>query len=357
MNDSLYVIIMAGGIGSKFWPFSRNKHPKQFHDILGVGKTLLQLTVDRFKNVCPEENIFVVTNKDYKNLVTEQLPFLHEDQILLEPVSRNTAPCIAYATSKIYKNNPNSICIVAPADHKISNQEEFEKTIKSAVDFAKDKDILITLGVEPNRTDTSYGYIQYYVDDTNHVKKVKTFTEKPDFDLATTFIESGEFVWNTGIFVWRSDAILNNFVKDLPEIAEIFEESTPMYFTPQEHEYMKKTYSQCKSISIDYGILEKADNVYVMLCDFGWSDLSSWKTLHEQSYKNEQSNVISGNIMTYETTNCLIKAPGEKLVVVHGLDGYIVAEHDGVLMICKKENEELVKSFLVDIKTKNAYYL
>ncbi len=357
MKEHTYAIIMAGGIGSRFWPFSRNKHPKQFHDILGKGKTLLQETVERFSSLCPKENIYIVTNKDYNHFITEQLPFLHQDQILLEPMGKNTAPCIAYATAKISSKDPEAICIVAPADHVIDNQNKFEQKIQNALDYAYKNNVLITLGIEPNRPDTAYGYIQYREEDQTDFKKVKTFTEKPEIELAQTFIDSGEFVWNAGIFVWKNKSIIESFRLHMPEMLEVFEEGIPSYFTEREPEFLKTAYTQCKNISIDYGVLEKADNVHVLLCEIGWSDLGTWKALYEHSEKDENDNVIDGNVMLYETSDCIIKAPGEKLVLVQGLEGYIIAEHNGVLMICKKEDEQRVKKFVSDVKNNNPKFV
>lgn len=352
MNQHNYAIIMAGGIGSRFWPFSRVKNPKQFHDVLGTGKTLLQQTANRFSNVCPDENIFIVTNKDYVGLVKEQLPFLSDSQILAEPIGRNTAPCIGYACYKIYQKDPKANVVVAPSDHVIMKEHEFEERIKEALKETSENDILITLGIKPSRPDTGYGYIQYHEDNKPGIKKVKTFTEKPVLELAKKFIESGDFVWNAGIFIWNVNSIIKSIRQFLPEMAETFEEGVGKYWTPVEDQFIAKAYSQCKNISIDYGIMEKADNVYVMLSDFGWSDLGTWKSLYDLMEKNGDSNVVQGNIMTYNTKNCIIKTPQEKLVVVHGLEDFIVAEYDNVLMICKKEDEQKVKDFVADAKTK-----
>ena len=343
---------MAGGIGSRFWPFSRVKYPKQFHDVLGTGKTLLQQTASRFLNVCPKENIFIVTNRDYVGLVKDQLPYLANDQILAEPIGRNTAPCVGYACYKIREKNPNGNVVVAPSDHVILKENEFEERIKSALQQTADKDILITLGIKPSRPDTGYGYIQYLEDNKSEIKKVKTFTEKPVLELAKKFIESGDFVWNAGIFIWNVNSIVKSIEKFLPEMAETFEEGKGKYWTFNEEQFISNAYSQCKNISIDYGVMEKADNVYVMLSDFGWSDLGTWKSLYDIMQKNVDSNVVQGNVMTYSTKNCIIKTPQEKLVVVHGLEDFIVAEYDNVLMICKKEDEQKVKDFVADAKAK-----
>lgn len=353
-HSNNFVVIMAGGIGSRFWPFSRTKSPKQFHDVLGTGKTLLQQTADRFINVCPKENIYIVTNKDYKALVKEQLPYLSDDQILLEPIGRNTAPCVAYACYKIASKYPDANIVVSPSDHIVMKEQVFEDVILTALNETVDKDILITLGITPSRPDTGYGYIQYNESD-NVIKKVKTFTEKPQLEMAKTFIASGDFVWNAGIFVWNAQSVTSKIKQFLPEIAQIFEEGKSKYYTAAEEAYIDTAYSQCTNISVDFGIMEKADNVYVLLCEFGWSDLGTWKSLFEAQTKNDDNNVLDGTIMSYNTTNSIIKTPKDKLVVVQGLDGYIVAEYDGVLMICKKDEEQKVKDFVADVKAKKDF--
>jgi mannose-1-phosphate guanylyltransferase len=349
MNKNNFVVIMAGGIGSRFWPFSRTSFPKQFHDVLGTGKTMIQQTAERFENICPKENIFIVTNAFYKDLVKSQLPFLSDDQILCEPVGRNTAPCAAYACYKIYRKNPAANVVVAPSDHVILKETEFERRINLALDITAKDGVLITLGIKPSRPDTGYGYIQF-LEDTNETKKVKTFTEKPALELAEKFVESGDFLWNAGIFVWSANTVIKAFEKYLPDMAEIFSEGNHKYWSPDENNFIEKAYSQCKNISIDYGIMEKANNVYVLPSDFGWSDVGTWKSLYDVSNKNEEGNVVSGNTMLYDTKNCIVKTPFDKLVVIEGLDDYIVAEFDGVLMICNKNSEQRVREFVSDVK-------
>ncbi|MDO1444866.1 mannose-1-phosphate guanylyltransferase [Rhodocytophaga aerolata] len=357
MNRNNYVVIMAGGVGTRFWPFSRTNFPKQFHDVLGTGKTLLQQTAERFEGVCPSENIYIVTSQEYKELVQQQLPYLSAHQILLEPTRRNTAPCIAYACYKIAVKNPEANIVVAPADHIILKEQEFKDTIRKALAATAEQNILITLGIKPSRPDTGYGYIQYIPQSTSEIKKVKTFTEKPHLELAKKFIESGEFVWNSGIFIWNAQAIIQNFDQHLHEVAELFEEGKKVFYTDEEESYIKKTYSFCKNISIDYGIMEKSEEVYVLLSDFGWSDLGTWKSLYDVSEKDSSGNVIDGQVMTYNTTNCIIKTPKDRLVVAQGLEGYIVAEFDNVLLICKKDEEQKVKDFVADAKSKGAEYI
>ncbi|GAA4830430.1 mannose-1-phosphate guanylyltransferase [Algivirga pacifica] len=352
MNNN-YVIIMAGGIGSRFWPFSRQRYPKQFQDILGVGKTMIQQTVERFEEVCPLSNVYVVTSVEYYDLVKEQLPFLEDEQILLEPNRKNTAPCIAYACYKIAAKNPQANIVVSPADHVIMNVQEFRNTLNYVLDETKERDILVTLGIRPSRPDTGYGYIQVNDEaDTSigKLKPVKTFTEKPNYELAVSFITSGDFVWNAGIFIWNAQAIIKKFDELLPDIAAPFNEMRDKFYTDKEQEALKMAYYQCRSISIDYGIMEYADNVYVMRSDFGWSDLGTWKSLYEQAEKNRDENVLQGNIMTYETRETVVKTPQDKLVIVQGLQDYIVAEYDNVLLICQKDQEQRIKQFVSDVK-------
>jgi mannose-1-phosphate guanylyltransferase len=344
MNNN-YVIIMAGGVGTRFWPFSRTNNPKQFHDVLGTGKTMMQQTVERFDGICPKENIYIVTSSDYYDLTKQQLPYLSDDQILLEPNRRNTAPCIAYACYKIASKNPEANIVVAPADHIILKEEEFRKRINIALHFSAKNDVLVTLGIKPTRPDTGYGYIQF-TESEGDIKRVRTFTEKPNAEWAVKFVESGEFVWNAGIFIWNAKAIKKSFEEFLPEVAEAFEEIKAHYYTETEAEALNKAYPQCKSISIDNGIMERAENVYVVLSDIGWSDLGTWKSLYEISEKDENENAIDAHTMLYDTKNCIIKTPKDRLVVVNGLDGYIIAEYDNVLMICKKEDEQKVKEFV-----------
>ncbi len=341
-----YVVIMAGGVGTRFWPFSRTTNPKQFHDVLGVGKTMIQQTVERFDGICPRENIYIVTSKEYYNLCKEQMPYLSDDQILLEPNRRNTAPCIAYACYKIAAQNPNANIVVAPADHIILKEQEFRDKINIALHFSAKNDVLVTLGIKPTRPDTGYGYIQFTDSEGEDIKRVRTFTEKPNLDWAIQFVESGEFVWNAGIFIWNVNAIKSAFEIHIPEMAEAFEEIKDAFYTSKEKDALNKAYPQCKNISIDNGVMEKADNVFVVLSDIGWSDLGTWKSLYEVSDKDENQNVIDGDAILFDTKNCIIKTPQERLVVTNGLDGFIVAEFENVLMICRKEDEQKVKEFV-----------
>ncbi len=347
MNNNNYVVIMAGGVGTRFWPFSRSNNPKQFHDVLGTGRTLLQQTADRFENICPKENIYIVTSIDYVDIIKQQLPFLADSQILTEVIRRNTAPCVAYACYKIGKQNPDANIVVAPADHIILKENEFEKRINIALEASASGDVLVTLGISPTRPDTGYGYIQYEQSDSE-VKKVKTFREKPNLELAKEFVASGEYVWNAGIFIWSAKAIKEAFAKNSPALHAIFSACDNVYFTEQETDYINEVYQTCESISIDYAVMEKADNVHTVLGNIGWSDLGTWKSLYEVSDKDDNENVIDGSTMLYGVKNCIVKTPKERLVVIQGLEGYIVAEYDNVLMICEKEQEQFVKSFVAD---------
>lgn len=355
MNNDNYVVIMAGGVGERFWPMSRESRPKQFIDILGTGKTLLQQTFDRFTRVVRPENIYIVTNKKYKELVTEQLPQLAEGRLVCEPARKNTAPCIAYACYKIYDLNPKANVVVAPSDHIILKEEVFADIISSALVAAAKENRLFTLGITPSRPDTGYGYIQFVEDssypDDDRLKKVKTFTEKPDTTLAQSFLDSGDFLWNSGIFIWSCEAIIGAFEEYQPEISFIFREAIGKYNTPEEQAYMDIAYTTCKSISIDYAIMEKADNVFVFVSDVGWSDLGTWGSLFEARPKDKGNNAVVGkNAMLYDSANCIINIPKDKLVVIQGLDGYIVSEADNTLLICKMSQEQQIRKFVNDIK-------
>ena len=355
--QSTFLVVMAGGIGSRFWPFSRTYYPKQFHDVLGVGRSMLQLTVDRFRGICPPENVFVVTNRDYVDMVHEHLPELPADQILGEPIGRNTAPCIAYASYRIRQRDPQAVIIVSPADHAVLREDELRRLIEQAVAAARQHDVLITLGIQPSRPDTGYGYIQYLDDPGSRLPgtamcKVKTFTEKPNRELARMFVDSGEFLWNAGLFVWRVDVIIEAFHQSLSDVAEVFDEGLDQLGTPDEEAFINEAYSRSRNISIDFGVMEKAHNVYVLPADIGWSDLGTWESLHQVSRKDGQGNVVDGEVLLYETRDCIVKTPHERLVVVQGLEGYIVAEYDNVLLICQRSEEQRVKDFVVDVKAR-----
>lgn len=348
---------MAGGIGSRFWPVSRVSMPKQFIDILGTGKTLLQQTYDRFKRICPKENIFIITNDTYEKIVLEQLVGINANNVLLEPARRNTAPCIAYACYKISSINPKANIVVAPSDHLILKEDTFIKAIKSCYKKAESEDCLLTLGIKPTRPDTGYGYIQFVNSPTKEkdirMKKVKTFTEKPDLDMANFFMESGDFLWNSGIFIWSARSIIIAFSIHMPDIAMMFKNGLNIYNTTKEKEFINEVYPQCKNISIDYAILEKATNVYVRSSAIGWSDLGTWGSLYQHIEKDKKNNAIVGkNVMLYDSENCIVNVPNNKLVVLEGLSGYIVVESDNILLICKKEEEQHIRQFVNDVKTK-----
>ncbi|AWW29954.1 mannose-1-phosphate guanylyltransferase [Echinicola strongylocentroti] len=355
MQNTPYIVVLAGGIGSKFWPFSRNNFPKQFLDLLGTGRTLLQMTYDRFVKLSAADRFYVVTSHAYAHIVKEQLPELSEDQILREPLRRNTATCVAYASYVIQKKDPEARVIVTPSDHLILHEVAFQDTMRLALNEAEKDNQLITIGIKPNRPDTAYGYIQY-IDSNDEVKKVKTFTEKPDVDLAKTFLESGDFVWNSGMFAWKNKSIIRAFGKYMPEVAEVFEEGESYYSTPQEEEFIRRAYSLVKNVTIDIGIMEKSENVFLILGDFGWSDLGSWMSIHQLKDRDGNNNVVDANAMLYDTTNSYIKVSPKKLVVVHGLDNYLINESENVLLICKLDAEKKFKEFVADAKNKGEGY-
>ncbi len=352
-----YAIIMAGGVGSRFWPASRSTYPKQFLDILGTGKTLLQQTYDRFLKAFLPENIFIVTNIAYLPLVKKQLPNMPEDRILGEPTAKNTAACIAYASAKIHKLNTHAACIVAPSDHLILDENKFLDYVEQALNYAHKSPSLVTLGIRPSRPDTGYGYIQY-LDETNNneIFKVKTFTEKPSLEIAQTFIDSGDFLWNAGIFIWSISSIKKAFKQHLSEQYDIFESASQNLFTENEAETIRVFYEQCRSISIDYGIMEKADNVYVIPSEFGWSDLGTWTSLYEISPKDENNNAVKGkNVFMYDSEDCLVnkaEALKDKIIVLKSVKNLIVVNTPDVLLICDKSQEQEVKQIATDLKIK-----
>ncbi|MCL4855937.1 MAG: mannose-1-phosphate guanylyltransferase [Flavobacteriales bacterium] len=354
LNPNNFCVIMAGGIGSRFWPMSRTSQPKQFLDILGTGETLIQQTFRRLKRICPEQNIYIVTNEMYKDLVNEQLPGLNPEQIICEPSRKNTAPCIAYANQKIALKNPNANIVVAPADHLILKEDEFVRVMNLALSYTEKNDCLVTLGITPSRPDTGYGYIQYdnnFSTPEDEIKKVKTFTEKPDLELAKQFIESGEFCWNSGMFIWSLKSIDKAFDNLLPEVNSLFKEGVDKYNTAEEERFINKTYSLSKNISIDYGIMEKSTNVFVISAEIGWSDLGTWGSIYTHLPQDENKNAIVGeSVLMYDSSNNIVNVPKDKLVVLQGLDDYIVVESDKILLVCKKQDEQKIKQFVNDIK-------
>lgn len=354
MRDT-FCVIMAGGIGSRFWPLSRTSRPKQFLDILGTGQTLIQQTFNRLKKIAPASNFLVVTNVEYKDMVLAQLPELNEDQVLCEPMRRNTAPCIAYAAYKIKKKNPDANMIVAPSDHLITMEDTFIEQLNHALSFVNQNDALVTLGITPSRPETGYGYIQVNkkVDfaDVNNLYKVKTFTEKPDLKMAKVFMESGEFFWNSGIFIWSLKSILKAFGEILPEVDDAFKKGEMQYYTSDEHAFLNKTYSECQNISIDYGIMEKAHNVYVFCANFGWSDLGTWGSMWENYDKDDAGNAVNSDMVSlYDVKGCIVNMPKDKLVILQGLEDYIVVESDNALLVCKKESEQHIRQFVNDVQ-------
>jgi mannose-1-phosphate guanylyltransferase len=357
MDKKNFCVIMAGGIGSRFWPLSKIKRPKQFLDILGTGRTLLQQTFDRFSQLMPADHIFIVSNLEYKELILEQLPEVPEENILLEPLRRNTAPCIDYANFRILRKDPEAKIVVAPSDHLIMKEEEFLRCVTEGLDFVARNDALLTMGIVPSRPETGYGYIQSKQKEvagyeSTGFRKVKTFTEKPDLEMAKVFLDSGDFYWNAGIFFWSLKNIMSSFESFLPEIHSLFKEGTELYGTDKESEFIQYTYSNCRNISIDYGVMEKAENVFVLVSDFGWSDLGTWGSLYDQLAKDENSNSVSGkNIFMYDSTGNIVNFQDDKLVVLQGLHDYIVVQNDNIVLVCKREEEQKIKQFVNEIRT------
>ena len=372
MTENNYCVIMAGGVGSRFWPFSRNKKPKQFLDFFGTGRSLLQMTIDRFRPIVPIENILIVTNVLYRDLVLEQIPDLKAEQVLCEPARRNTAPCIAYAAARIKAmeakgERRKARIVVAPSDHLILQEETFRQTIQQGFDFIENNDALLTLGMKPTRPETGYGYIQMgesigrpdglrdasLMDMGEGICKVKAFTEKPNLELAKVFLESGDFLWNSGIFIWSLDSILNAFHAYLPEMANKFAEGDKVMGTADEDAFIQQIFPTCPSISIDYGVMEKAKNVHVIPSDFGWSDLGTWGSLYELSDKDENENVtLHSDATYYDSHGNIVTLPKGHLAVVQGLEDCIVAESDGVLLICKRDAEQQIRQFFMDAEVK-----
>lgn len=353
MKDT-YCVIMSGGIGSRFWPFSRESFPKQFLDFFGNGRSLLQMTYDRYVKIIPKEHIYVATNALYVHLVKEQLPELTDEQILAEPTRKNTAPCIAYASYHIRACNPNANIVVAPCDHLIMHEEQFLKDVEKALAFVKDNRVLVTLGIQPTRPETGYGYIQSSDTVVDDFCKVKTFTEKPNLDLARVFMASGEFYWNSGIFIWNVNTIIKAFSKYLPDISSRFDLGKELFNTPKEKDFIKENFPYCPNISIDYGIMEKASNVYMLCVEFGWADLGTWGSLFDIAHKDSYHNAVlkKNQALLYESTGNVVALDSDRLVVVQGIHDCIIAESGNVLVICKKEDEQRLKQFVADAKIK-----
>ena len=345
-----HIVIMAGGIGSRFWPMSTTECPKQFIDVLGVGRSLLQLTYDRFQGICLPENIWIVTNKKYLELCREQLPDVPTENILLEPCRRNTAPCIAYVSWRIKSKNPKANVVVTPSDHIVTDTVEFQRVITSCLKFTGETDAIVTLGMKPSRPETGYGYIQADLSVSSprnkEIFRVDSFREKPDIETAKKYIQQNNFFWNAGVFIWSVSTIVNAFRVYQPAISKVFEGMEHIYGTPEEQENIDKCYPECENISVDYAIMEKAEEIFVCPANFGWSDLGTWGSLVEQSKKDLYGNSLIGNdIRLYDSHNCIVHTMNEKQVIIQGLDGYIIAENDNRLLICKLSEEQRIKQF------------
>ena len=350
MSKKNHLVIMAGGIGSRFWPMSTDECPKQFIDVLGVGRSLLQLTMDRFSGVVDAENIWVVTNGRYADMVKEQLPGIPSNHVLCEPCRRNTAPCIAYVSWRIKSQDPKANIVVTPSDHVFTNVEEFRKVIKHCLNFTEDNDAIVTLGMKPTRPETGYGYIQADLSQSSvrnkEIFRVDSFKEKPDLSIAKEYIKDKSYFWNAGIFIWNVTTIVNAFRIFQPTLSKIFEGMQDVFGTDKEQEIIDKRYPECQNISVDYAIMEKVEEIFVCPSDFGWSDLGTWGALLMQTKRDLYGNsVIGENVQLYETKNCIVHTLQNKKVVIQGLDGYIVAEQDGKLLICKLSEEQRIKDF------------
>lgn len=350
MQNRNHLVIMAGGIGSRFWPMSTDERPKQFIDVLGVGRSLLQLTMDRFEGVIDKENIWVVTNKKYADVVKEQLPEMSADHVLCEPCRRNTAPCIAYVSWRIKSQDPKANVVVTPSDHIVTNVDEFRRVVKQCLDFTEDSDAIVTLGMKPTRPETGYGYIQADLSMSSmrnkEIYRVDSFKEKPNLETATEYIKDKSYFWNAGIFIWNVSTIVNAFRVFQPVLSKIFESMLPIYGTDKEQEMIDKRYPECENISVDYAIMEEVEEIFVCPADFGWSDLGTWGSLLMQTKRDLYGNsVIGDNVQLYETYNCIVHTLQNSKVVIQGLDGYIVAEQDGKLLICKLSEEQRIKDF------------
>lgn len=350
MKENYYAVIMAGGVGSRFWPVSTQKFPKQFHDMLGTGQTLIQRTFERINELVPSKNILIATNARYEELVLEQLPKTTKKQLLLEPAMRNTAPCILYAALKIHAQNPDGIMLVAPSDHWIDNESEFTKNIKTSFDICSKEDILMTLGIQPDNPNTGYGYIQFEENSTE-IKKVKNFTEKPNLPTAKQFLASGDYLWNAGIFVWSVKSVLKAFKNYLPEMVDLLDDGNKVYNTDFEDDFINSNYVKCQNISIDYGIMEQSKNVHVLPVDFGWNDLGTWGSLYNKLEKDNAKNASIGAQTIFRDANGnMIRTQSGKRVVIQGLSNYIVVEKDDVLLICPKEDEQDIKQISQEVK-------
>ena len=342
---------MAGGVGSRFWPVSTTEFPKQFHDMLGSGETLIQKTFSRLSNIIPAENILILTNEKYNDLVLEQLPTVKQEQVLLEPAMRNTAPCILYASLKIKKQNPNAVMVVAPSDHWIEDEKAFCDNLQQCFDFCAAENALMTLGIQPTFPNTGFGYIEFDKSDSNPIKKVSQFREKPDYETAKSFLENGNFLWNGGIFIWSVKAIINSFEEFQPQMNALFLEGFDSYNTNKEADFISQNYAKSENISIDYAVLEKAENVFVLPATFDWNDLGTWGSLHEKLDKDENNNaVVNATVLLNNSSSNIISTSKEKLVIIDGLEDFIIVDKDNVLLIYPKSKEQEIKGIVAKLK-------
>ena len=344
MNKNYYAILMAGGVGSRFWPVSTTEFPKQFHDMLGSGETLIQKTFSRLAKLIPAENILILTNERYNDLVLEQLPMVKPEQVLLEPAMRNTAPCILYASLKIQKQNPDAVMVVAPSDHWIEDETAFVDNLQECFDFCQKENALMTLGIQPTYPNTGFGYIEFDKTDENSIKKVNQFREKPDYETAKSFLKQGNFLWNGGIFIWSAKSITAAFEKFQPQMNTLFQQGIESYNTENEKQFINDNYASAENISIDYAVMEKATNVYVLPATFDWNDLGTWGQLHEKLAKDENNNgVINAKVVMENASNNIIRTDANKLIVIDGLHDYIIVDKEGVLLIYPKSKEQEIK--------------
>jgi mannose-1-phosphate guanylyltransferase len=344
MNKNYYAILMAGGVGSRFWPVSTAEFPKQFHDMLGAGDTLIQKTFSRLSKLIPVENILILTNERYNSIVLEQLPMVKQEQVLLEPAMRNTAPCILYASLKIQKQNPDAVMVVAPSDHWIEDETTFSANLQQCFDFCTKENALMTLGIQPTFPNTGFGYIEYDKTDANPIKKVSQFREKPDYETAKSFLKSGNFLWNGGIFIWSAKSITEAFEKFQPQMNALFLKGLESYNTATEKSFIEDNYALSENVSIDYAVMESAKNVYVLPATFDWNDLGTWGQLHEKLDKDENKNgVINAKVVLENASGNIIRSDADKIIVVDGLHDYIIVDKEGVLLIYPKSKEQDIK--------------
>jgi mannose-1-phosphate guanylyltransferase len=351
MNKNYYAILMAGGIGSRFWPVSTKELPKQFHDMLGAGETLIQKTFSRLSKLIPEENILILTNENYNSIVLEQLPMVKQEQVLLEPAMRNTAPCILYASLKIQKENPDAVMVVAPSDHWIEDEDTFAKNLQQCFDFCSKEDALMTLGIQPTFPNTGFGYIEYDKTDVNSIKKVSQFREKPDYETAKSFLKSGNFLWNGGIFIWSAKSITAAFENFQPTMNTLFQKGLECYNTATEKSFIEENYALAENVSIDYAVMESAKNVYVLPATFDWNDLGTWGSLHEKLPKDDNNNaIVNATVLLKNSSSNIISTAKDKLVIIDGLEDFIIVDKDNVLLIYPKSKEQEIKSVVAQLQ-------